>query len=114
MIKKRARELGIPLTGTTGKNNAITDVCGIEVGYSTVIYGTPDDYTGQGSAFARTGVTAILPRGKQRSAVFVGRHDLNGNGELTGTYWLDDSGLMHGPVLIMNNMIQKMILRHYE
>lgn len=102
MIKKRARELGIPLTGTTGKNNAITDVCGIEVGYSTVIYGTPDDYTGPGSAFARTGVTAILPRGKQRSAVFVGRHDLNGNGELTGTHWLDDSGLMHGPVLITN------------
>ncbi|MDR0518545.1 MAG: P1 family peptidase [Clostridiales Family XIII bacterium] len=100
--KKRARELGIPLKGTTGQHNAITDVAGVEVGFSTVIIGEPEDYTGSGSPFARTGVTAILPRGKQRSAVFVGRHDLNGNGEMTGTHWMDDSGFLHGPILLTN------------
>jgi L-aminopeptidase/D-esterase-like protein len=101
-MKKRARELGIPLPGTPGKYNAITDVAGVEVGYSTIVLGEPDDYTGPGSAFARTGVTAILPRGKRRSAVFAGRHDLNGNGELTGTHWMDDSGFLHGPILLTN------------
>ena len=100
--KKRARELGIPLPGTPGRYNAITDVAGVEVGFSTVIIGEPGDYTGPGSEFARTGVTAILPRGKRRSAVFSGRHDLNGNGELTGTHWIDDSGFLHGPVLLTN------------
>jgi len=102
MVKQRARELGIPLTGNPGKYNAITDVKGVEVGFSTVIIGEPEDYKGPGSDFARTGVTAILPRGRKRSAVFAGRHDLNGNGELTGTHWLDDSGFMHGPLLITN------------
>ena len=102
MSKKRARDLGISFNGTTGKYNAITDVKGVEVGYCTVIYGTPNDYNGAGSPFARTGVTAILPRGKKRSAVFAGRHNLNGNGELTGTHWLDDSGFMHGPLMITN------------
>lgn len=102
MSKPRARELGIPLPGTPGKYNAITDVYGVEVGFSTILLGRPEDYTGPESPFARTGVTAILPRGKRKSAVFVGRHDLNGNGELTGTHWMDDSGFLHGPVLITN------------
>ena len=102
MKKARARELGMKLPGTPGTYNAITDVAGIEVGYSTVIIGEPEDYTGAGSDFARTGVTAILPRGRKRSAVFAGRHNLNGNGEMTGTHWLDDSGFMHGPMLITN------------
>lgn len=101
-MKKRARELGLTLPGTPGRYNAITDVTGVEVGFSTVIYGKPEDYKGSGSEFARTGVTAILPRGKRKSAVFAGRYDLNGNGELTGTHWIDDSGFLHGPVLITN------------
>lgn len=101
-MKKRARDIGLKLPGTPGTYNAITDVPGVEVGFCTVLKGEPEDYTGPGSAFARTGVTAILPRGRKRSAVFAGRHDLNGNGELTGTHWLDDSGFMHGPLLITN------------
>lgn len=102
MRKQRAREAGIILPGTTGEYNAITDVKGVEVGYSTIIKGEPEDYTGMGSPFARTGVTAILPRGAKRSAVFAGRHNLNGNGEMTGTQWIDDSGFMHGPFMITN------------
>lgn len=101
-MKKRAREEGLVLPGITGQYNAITDVKGVEVGYSTIILGEPEDYKGPGSRFARTGVTAILPRGRQKSAVFAGRHDLNGNGELTGTHWIDDSGFLHGPILITN------------
>src|SRR5699024_4056239 len=84
------------------KHNAITDVDGVEVGYTTLILGEPSDYEGRHSQFARTGVTGILPKGKQCSAVFAGRHDLNGNGELTGTHWVDDSGFLHGPVIITN------------
>ncbi len=102
MKKLRAREAGIILPGTPGEYNAITDVKGVEVGYSTIIKGVPEDYTGMGSPFARTGVTAILPRGHKRAAVFAGRHNLNGNGELTGTHWIDDSGFMHGPFMITN------------
>lgn len=101
-MKKRARELGISLDGETGTYNAITDVDGVMVGYSTIIKGEPEDYSGMGSNFARTGVTAILPRGRQRSVVYAGRHDLNGNGELTGTHWMDDSGFIHGPIMITN------------
>ncbi|NLD19077.1 MAG: P1 family peptidase [Clostridiales bacterium] len=101
-MKPRAREAGLKLSGITGKWNAITDVPGVEVGYSTVIIGEPKDYKKPGSDFARTGVTAILPRGHQRTAVFAGRADLNGNGELTGTHWIDDSGFMHGPLMITN------------
>ena len=102
MKKSRARDLGVMLPGTPGVNNAITDVGEIEVGFSTIMKGEPEDFKGPGSPFARTGVTAILPRGKKRSAVFAGRHNLNGNGEMTGTHWLDDSGFMHGPFLITN------------
>lgn len=98
----RARDFGIPFAGTCGKYNAITDVPGVEVGFCTVNYGKPAEDTVPGSDFARTGVTAILPRGKRRSAVFAGRADLNGNGELTGTHWIDDSGFLHGPVMITN------------
>ena len=81
-----AREIGIPFWGTPGKFNAITDVKGVEVGFCTVIEGEPSPDNRTEDCFARTGVTAILPRGKQRSAVFAGRADLNGNGELTGTH----------------------------
>lgn len=98
----RARDLGIPFDGICGENNAITDVAGVEVGYTTIISGESTEDTTYDSDFARTGVTAILPRGKQRSAVFAGRHDLNGNGELTGTHWVDDSGFLHGPIMITN------------
>lgn len=101
-MKKRAREAGIPFYGATGKNNAITDVAGVEVGYATIIEGSASDSADAGSGIVRTGVTAILPRGKKRSAVFAGRHDLNGNGELTGTHWIDDSGFMHGPLMLTN------------
>lgn len=98
----RARDLGIPFKGLCGVYNAITDVKGIEVGFSTIIRGEPSDDTTTISDFARTGVTCILPRGKKRSAVFAGRYDLNGNGELTGTHWIDDSGFLHGPIMITN------------
>ena len=99
MKRMRARDAGLDLPGVTGKWNSITDVDGVEVGYSTLILGTPEDYKGPGSNFARTGVTAILPRGHKKSAVFAGRYDLNGNGELTGTHWVDDSGFLHGPIM---------------
>ena len=98
----KAREMGFPFEGKCGKWNAITDVAGVEVGFCTVIEGESTPDTLPESDFARTGVTCILPRGRRASAVFAGRADLNGNGELTGTHWLDDSGFMHGPVLITN------------
>ena len=98
----RARDFGIPFSGECGKYNAITDVPGVEVGYCTLNYGEASPDTVYGSDFARTGVTAVLPRGKRRSAVFAGRADLNGNGELTGTHWIDDSGFLHGPVMLTN------------
>ena len=98
----RARNLGIKFEGTCGKYNAITDVAGVEVGFSTIIEGKADPDTRYDSDFARTGVTCILPRGKKRSAVFAGRFDLNGNGEMTGSHWIDDSGFLHGPIMITN------------
>lgn len=98
----RVRDFGIPFSGECGRYNAITDVPGVEVGFSTVIRGEATPDTLVSDDFARTGVTAILPRGKQRSAVFAGRADLNGNGELTGTHWVDDSGFLHGPIMITN------------
>lgn len=101
-MKKRARDLGIPFEGTCGKYNAITDVAGVEVGYTTIIKGEPTADRNDTTDFARTGVTAILPRGKARSAVFAGRFDYNGNGELTGSHWIDDSGFLHGPIMITN------------
>ena len=101
-MKKRARDLGFPFEGTPGEYNAITDVEGVEVGFSTIITGESTEDTTEDSDFARTGVTAILPRGKKRSAVFAGRYDHNGNGEMTGTHWIDDSGFLHGPLMITN------------
>src|SRR4030081_418103 len=99
--KPRARDLGVPFDGTPGANNAITDVKGVEVGHTTLISGSGKLKVGEGPV--RTGVTAILPRGKQsKDAVFGGWFTLNGNGEMTGTTWLDDSGFLDGPVMITN------------
>lgn len=100
--KPRARDLGIPFEGTPGPLNAITDVNGIEIGHTTLISGEGKLQVGVGPV--RTGVTAILPRGKQSSneAVFAGWFSLNGNGEMTGTTWLEESGFLEGPILITN------------
>lgn len=97
---KRARELGISLDGTPGILNAITDVKGVEVGYVTLISGEGKLEVGKGPV--RTGVTAILPRGKKYDPVFAGWYTLNGNGEMTGTTWLEESGFLEGPVMITN------------
>ena len=99
--KPRARDLGVPFDGTPGANNAITDVRGVEVGHTTLISGQGKLKVGEGPV--RTGVTAILPRGKASTdAVFGAWFTLNGNGEMTGTTWLEDSGLLDGPVMITN------------
>lgn len=99
--KPRARDLGVPFDGTPGALNAITDVKGIEVGHSTIIRGNGKLQVGVGPV--RTGVTAILPRGKQSNVpVFAGWFSLNGNGEMTGTTWLEESGFLEGPVMITN------------
>lgn len=98
----RAREFGLPFEGRCGTFNAITDVPGVEVGYATIIRGEAHPLNGVDSDFARTGVTAIFPRGKRRSAVFAGHAVLNGNGEMTGLPWVVDSGFVHGPIMITN------------
>ena len=98
--KPRARDLGIPFDGKTGKNNAISDVQGIEVGHSTLIKGEGKLKVGEGPI--RTGVTAVLPRGKKYDPVFAGWYSLNGNGEMTGTTWVEESGFLEGPVMITN------------
>jgi D-aminopeptidase len=98
---QRARELGIPQGGTPGPLNAITDVRGVEVGVVTLIRGNGKLEVGKGPV--RTGVTAILPRGKgSGTPVFAGWHTLNGNGEMTGTTWIQESGWLGGPVMITN------------
>jgi D-aminopeptidase len=97
----RARGLGVPFSGTPAKWNAITDVPGVEVGYSTLISGEGKLIVGQGPV--RTGVTAIWPRGKQSvDSTFAGWYSQNGNGEMTGTTWIEESGFLDGPVLITN------------
>ncbi len=99
--KPRARGLGIPFDGTPGKLNAITDVAGVEVGHETIIVGEGKLQVGVGPV--RTGVTAILPRGKNNaSPVFAGWFALNGNGEMTGTAWIEESGFLEGPVMLTN------------
>jgi D-aminopeptidase len=99
--KPRARDLGVPFDGTPGANNAITDVKGVEVGHTTLISGEGKLVVGKGPV--RTGVTAIHPRGKSSNdAVFAAWFTLNGNGEMTGTTWVDDSGFLNGPVMITN------------
>jgi D-aminopeptidase len=97
----RARDLGIPFDGNPGPFNAITDVRGVEVGYKTLISG--DAQAIAGADIIRTGVTAILPRGKTSKALaFAGWFALNGNGEMTGTTWVEESGFLEGPILITN------------
>jgi L-aminopeptidase/D-esterase-like protein len=99
--KPRARDLGVPFDGTPGANNAITDVKGVEVGHTTLISGNGKLKVGEGPV--RTGVTAIHPRGKNTNdSVFGAWFTLNGNGEMTGTTWLEDSGFLTGPIMITN------------
>src|ERR1700751_1140725 len=98
---QRARDLGVPFDGTAGPLNAITDVRGVEVGHTTLISGQGPLKVGVGPV--RTGVTAILPRGKDsKDPVFAGWFTLNGNGEMTGTTWVEESGFLEGPVMITN------------
>jgi len=98
--KPRARDLGIPFPGTPGPLNAITDVAGVVVGHTTLISGEGTLKVGSGPV--RTGVTAIHPRGKTYDPVFAGWYALNGNGEMTGTTWVEESGFLEGPVVITN------------
>jgi D-aminopeptidase len=98
----RARELGIPFDGEPGPENAITDIEGVEVGFTTI--NQPHRTLVQGKGPVRTGVTAILPRGKAKepSPIWAGIHRLNGNGEMTGSHWVKDAGYFLGPLLITN------------
>ena len=96
----RARDLGIPFLGEPGPLNAITDVAGVTVGHTTLISG--DGPLEVGSGPVRTGVTAVLPRGKTYDPVFAGWYSLNGNGEMTGTTWVEESGFLEGPVVLTN------------
>ncbi len=99
--KPRARDLGVPFDGTPGAWNAITDVSGVEVGLTTLISGKGRLVVGQGPV--RTGVTAVFPRPKgERNQVFAAWFTLNGNGEMTGTTWIEESGILEGPILITN------------
>ncbi|MCC7417702.1 MAG: P1 family peptidase [Acidobacteria bacterium] len=99
--KPRARDIGIPFEGSPGPNNAITDVAGVEVGMTTLISGEGPLVVGKGPV--RTGVTAILPRGKaSKDPVFASWFSINGNGEMTGTTWIDEGGFLEGPVFITN------------
>jgi len=101
IAEPRARDLGIPFPGQPGPLNAITDVAGVEVGYTTLIEGEGALQVGKGPI--RTGVTAILPRGrKTHGSVFGGYAVGNGNGEMTGTIWIEESGIVGTPVLITN------------
>lgn len=100
-VVERARDLGVPFEGTPGRFNAITDVPGVEVGYRTLISGEGKLVVGKGPV--RTGVTAILPRGKNfKDPVFAGFYSQNGNGEMTGIHWVKESGFLEGPVMITN------------
>src|SRR6266571_8321976 len=98
----RARDLGIPFEGTPGEFNAITDVAGVEVGYTTLINGEGKLEVGKGPV--RTGVTAILPRGHAslNDPAYAGFFSFNGNGEMTGTVWVEDGGFLEGPIIITN------------
>jgi D-aminopeptidase len=97
----RARDLGVPFEGTPGPLNSITDVKGVEVGYRTLISGEGKLEMGKGPV--RTGVTAVFPRGKNSlDPVFAGWFTENGNGEMTGTTWVEESGFLYGPAMITN------------
>src|SRR6266446_5120118 len=97
-----ARDLGVPFDGTPGQLNAITDVVGVEVGYATIIRGEGKLVVGKGPV--RTGVTAIIPRGHDslNDPVYTAVFSLNGNGEMTGTNWIEESGFLEGPIVITN------------
>ena len=115
--KPRARELGVPFEGTPGPLNAITDVTGVEVGYSTIISGSGKNIVGKGPV--RTGVTAIFPRGKAQkfSPVYANWYSLNGNGEMTGTTWVTESGFLETPIMITNTnsvgVVRDAVLKWY-
>ena len=115
--KPRARDLGIPFVGTPGAFNAITDVQGVEVGYSTIITGKGNNTVGNGPV--RTGVTAIFPRGKAKkfSPVYANWYSLNGNGEMTGTTWVTESGFLETPIMITNTnsvgVVRDAVLKWY-
>jgi L-aminopeptidase/D-esterase-like protein len=100
--RPRARDLGVPFPGTPGPRNALTDVAGVEVGHTTLVSGEGKLQVGKGPV--RTGVTAILPRGKSSTgdAAFAGWFAQNGNGEMTGTTWIEESGFLEGPILLTN------------
>jgi len=100
--RPRARDLGVPFEGTAGPLNAITDVAGVTVGHATIISGDGPLVVGKGPV--RTGVTAVLPRGRDtlQKPSYAGWFSLNGNGEMTGTTWVEESGFLEGPVLITN------------
>lgn len=115
--KPRARDLGIPFDGTPGTYNAITDVAGLEVGYSTIISGKGENILGKGPV--RTGVTAIFPRGKAKkfSPVYANWYSLNGNGEMTGTTWITESGFLETPIMITNTnsvgVVRDAVLKYF-
>lgn len=115
--KPRARDLGVPFPGKTGKLNAITDVKGVEVGHSTIISGAGKNVAGEGPI--RTGVTAIFPRGKAKkfSPVYANWYSLNGNGEMTGTTWVTESGFLETPIMITNTnsvgVVRDAVLKWY-
>ena len=96
----RARDLEVPFDGEPGSLNAITDVSGVEVGHVTLIHGEGALEVGKGPV--RTGVTAVRPRGRTNAPVFAGWYALNGNGEMTGTTWVEESGFLEGPVMLTN------------
>lgn len=102
IAKPRARDLGLPFDGVTGEFNAITDVVGVEVGFTTLIEGEGAVEVGRGPI--RTGVTAILARGKRKmpSPIWAGQFNLNGNGEMTGTHWINEAGYFISPICITN------------
>lgn len=113
--KPRARDLGIPFEGTPGKYNAITDVQGVEVGHSTIISGSGKGVIGKGPV--RTGVTAVFPRGKAFNPVYANWYSLNGNGEMTGTTWITESGFLETPIMITNTnsvgVVRDAVLKWY-
>ncbi|WP_031426981.1 P1 family peptidase [Flavimarina sp. Hel_I_48] len=96
----RARDLGIQFEGTTGKFNAITDVEGVSVGHSTIISGSGKNELEKGPI--RTGVTAIFPSGKKKKPLYANWYSLNGNGEMTGTTWITESGFLETPIMLTN------------
>jgi D-aminopeptidase len=99
-MAKRIRDLGINLPGITGPNNAITDVSGVAVGHHSIVRGHGKLIVGEGPV--RTGVTVVLPRNGDAAPVFAGGYSLNGNGELTGMHWVEESGILNGPIYITN------------